>query len=971
MNKEVDTNADGDYEGGNDVAAVLGFVWGLGDEDPARVMGSSQVVVTSTYDLTENDVDNYSFTGWYYTDGEGSCESPDGFGDPEVSVTKDQTVYVTFCNAHDTGTVIVDKVTDPTGSQQAFDFAFNQGESELETFQLTDADDAYVIENVLAGLSYNVVEGDLEGWDLSNVNCLRSDEASVDPTGFDFEGGETVYCTFYNTQRTNIEVTKYHDRNVNGIRDKGEEVLEGWDINLGEDTETTDENGEVLFANKVADDYILSETLQENWNLSAISCYDGEVSTNENGLELDLTPGDEINCEIGNYTTGDITVTKIRDNDGDLETTDDQTVLEGWEITLDYDETQDSDLTDENGEVLFADLLPGTYGVGEVQQDGYQLIKIVCDDESILDRLVRVTDEVQQEVNPQRFVSLQSGESISCRVYNQPTDPIITIEKLNNATGVLSAGNQVIYTLRLTVSEEGGPSLNTIVTDLAPEGFEYVSGSYSATKNGANFPVSEPTYASPGDWTLGDLEPGDVVEMFYTTNISNDQDSGLYPDVAWAIGESVGGDQILADAGTDGNISDPNFVGTDVKIAVNEQIRKGVNVKREKEEEGEVLGISLPATGAQTVWMILAMILAVLGLASVGTGYAMLRTKSTRRLPKIIKQIIKGMSVFAFAAIVATAVAGDAHASPIAGTSVRIETPADTSRDEFKVNFVVLDIENRTVDVKCFQKGPGDVSYSQFDSTKNLQAGGDNGFCQVDSSVIDQDGTYLFYVEATPAGDSAIDSAIVSADVNTDAPKTPTNYSKKKLNSCKYELRFRTGDDSGLTAKIEVYRSDLTSFNADNGSRVHQQSAGSNESIVYTDEVSDCNKSYYYAVRAFSSAGVGSGIVGDSVTVTVSSTGTTTTTTQGTAEGGSELGAIPVDGASTTGTGSDEDGTDGSDEESDETTTEEDAEVLGETTDQSFPQKAMSFFQNPVVIGAIIVLLILAILGYVIQKRRS
>lgn len=68
-------------------------------------------------------------------------------------------------------------------------------------------------------------------------------------------------------------------------------------------------------------------------------------------------------------------------------------------------------------------------------------------------------------------------------------------------------GSEVEYTIKVTAV--GGPVLGAQVFDLPPEQFEYVPDSYTAesTERGdlKGGTTTEPTYASPGVWQLGNL----------------------------------------------------------------------------------------------------------------------------------------------------------------------------------------------------------------------------------------------------------------------------------------------------------------------------------------------------------------------------------------------------------------------------------------------------------------------------------
>lgn len=211
-----------------------------------------------------------------------------------------------------------------------------------------------------------------------------------------------------------------------------------------------------------------------------------------------------------------------------------------------------------------------------------------------------------------------------------------------------------------------------------------------------------------------------------------------------------------------------------------------------------------------------------------------------------------------------------------ANVDVRVEQPkSPTNQNSFPLNFVVLDTLGRPVSVKCFKKGPSDGGFVQFGSTINLAPGGNSGNCNVDSSVLSANGTYEFKIEVTAGGDT--DAETTSVNYNTSGPGDPRDYQKNKTNSCEYTIHFKTADDSGKTVKVEVYRSENISFNTDSGTRVGTVFAGSDEIKDFPNTIPDCNKTYYYAVRAFDSSSNGSGVVGDSVTTTTVTYPTTTT----------------------------------------------------------------------------------------------
>ncbi len=221
--------------------------------------------------------------------------------------------------------------------------------------------------------------------------------------------------------------------------------------------------------------------------------------------------------------------------------------------------------------------------------------------------------------------------------------------------------------------------------------------------------------------------------------------------------------------------------------------------------------------------------------------------------------------------------------------TVKIEAPkSPTTLTDLKINFVVLDYaSDGSITAKCyFNKDGGAVA--QFGGDIAIPAGGGSSNCTTTSSQVSGNGTYKFYVTATNNAGTE-NSPEVTVNYSDSRPGTPTNYGKSRANVCDYKINFRTADDGGKTVKVEVYRSSNTSFTADAGTRVDTIAIGSNSDGSSVTTPPNCTTNYFFAVRAFDSAGNGSGLVGDSVTVT-----TTTTTTTAPSAGSGQAGAIPA-----------------------------------------------------------------------------
>lgn len=316
---------------------------------------------------------------------------------------------------------------------------------------------------------------------------------------------------------------------------------------------------------------------------------------------------------------------------------------------------------------------------------------------------------------------------------------------------------------------------------------------------------------------------------------------------------------------------------------------------------------------------------------------------------RLIKAIITALALTLFAA-------GPAFAAD--NLSVKLEQPkSPTNRQDFSLTFVALDVLERPITVRCYQKGPGDGGYSLFDTDYNLPAGGDTAACKTNSGVVSGEGNYEFYVTAT-ADAETVSSSAVSVEYRVSGPGTPSYQGKDQHALCQYKIKFKTADDGGETVKIEIYRSENISFNANGDTRVGTVGIGSNTEGSYIDTVPDCGKTYYYAIRAFNDAGTGSSVVGDTTTVTTyTETGTTT-------------GAIPVgSGGSISGGGQTE--ATGEETPAGEVLGEEAADAEAETEAEEETGSFLSgLFQNKIV-AVIIILLLLGLGSYLVFGKKA
>jgi hypothetical protein len=252
-----------------------------------------------------------------------------------------------------------------------------------------------------------------------------------------------------------------------------------------------------------------------------------------------------------------------------------------------------------------------------------------------------------------------------------------------------------------------------------------------------------------------------------------------------------------------------------------------------------------------------------------------------------------------------------------------MEEPADSVQGPFEISYVTSDLDGDSIEAVCLVKKPGEAETSY--GTETFSDGNGTGICEVTDAVLSQEGTYTFRVKVTAGEDPAVYSNSENVSIDNEGPDRPKYVEKDKKSSCKYEITVKTADDD-QTTKVEVYRDDDTTVEANNDSRVKTLTMGPDEKESFVDELygSECGKTYYYAARAFDSAGNPSEVRAEEVDVTKTveiDGGTITEDGEGT------LGAIPTRGGLGTVLG--EDGTEDS-EEGDENEDSEEGEVLGE-----------------------------------------
>lgn len=221
--------------------------------------------------------------------------------------------------------VEVQKMTDPTGSEDGWTFDLTGAESA----SVTTTDENFIRFNLDGGVnpgadagSYSIVEQVQDDWDLqindivfSVAGCFDLDQnvdAEGDRSSCDFnvlyerDAGCIFRCTFKNIQRGTIIVEKQTDP---------ADSPQGFNF-TGDAVGTLLDNETIEVDNLVPGTYTSTELVPDNWDLTDITCDDGTSTNPSNGdlntatATFELDPGETVKCTFSNRERGDADVLK-------------------------------------------------------------------------------------------------------------------------------------------------------------------------------------------------------------------------------------------------------------------------------------------------------------------------------------------------------------------------------------------------------------------------------------------------------------------------------------------------------------------------------------------------------------------------------------------------------------------------------------------------------------------------------------
>ncbi len=340
------------------------------------------------------------------------------------------------------GTVTIIKDSQPDGSQ---DFGFTTIGNGLSSFSLDDDGDSTLSNTKnFTGLeagSYSITESATTGYTLSNIQC-------TDPSGgtttngatanINLSSGETVICTFTNTQDTgSITVLKNVDNNNDGdVNDLGDVVGATdwtWDIVDGDQNISTGGSRSLATGN-----YTISEDGKTNYHPIGWSC-SNQTSGNGDSFSISLGINEDVTCTFTNARdTGTITIIKNIDWDKSGQIGDHLNDISGatnwfWDIV--------------NGEQNIATgqtrtLPTGNYTVTEDVKTNYNLVNWQC------------SDQTSGSTNSIPVNLVSNGQDITCTLTNAPDNGSISGHKYHDksANGIFDGPDNYLdgWTINLT-----------------------------------------------------------------------------------------------------------------------------------------------------------------------------------------------------------------------------------------------------------------------------------------------------------------------------------------------------------------------------------------------------------------------------------------------------------------------------------------------------------------------------------------
>lgn len=254
-------------------------------------------------------------------------------------------IFAYVQNSFAVGTIIIEKVTDPSGFD-GFDFMFD-GPPVIE-FILNDGETEPFME--LDPGTYTVTETDpATGFELTGIACDSQDDTSMFTVDLDTDSVEimladddTVTCTFTNTGTASITIEKETSPEGGTVFDFTSDIPDGDEFTL--------DDGESITFNVPPGSYDVTEAVKTGYIVSDIACDDMGSTTNleTRTATIDADAGEDITCTFTNQQV--VTGLNL------VKTDSPDPVLAGEELTYEVIVDHEGDIEASN--VVLTDTLP-------------------------------------------------------------------------------------------------------------------------------------------------------------------------------------------------------------------------------------------------------------------------------------------------------------------------------------------------------------------------------------------------------------------------------------------------------------------------------------------------------------------------------------------------------------------------------------------------------------------------------------
>ncbi len=415
-----------------------------------------------------------------------------------------QSISCTYVNTQVLGKIIVDKVTVPGGDTTSFDFTTTYG----SPFSLTDGATPKDSGDLVPG-TYQVSEAANANY-VTTATCTSSlGHPADDPSSINLDAGETVTCTFTNTKKPKLTVTKIVVNNNGGTKQVSDFPLfvDGNSVSSG--VKNTSSVG--------------AHTVSETTDPTYTSTIGGDCAADGT---ITLAAGDDKTCTITNDDkAAKLIVIKhvINDNGG---------TATAANFSLDSGGANDSPDNFPGAESPGTDVTldAGAYNVTETGPSGY-------------------TASYSADCSG----SIANGQSKTCTVTNDDQPGKLTVIKhvINDNGGTATAANFSLDSGGANDSPDNFPGAESPGTDVTLD-----AGAYNVTETGpSGYTASYSAYCS------GTIANGQTK----TCTVTNDDQPGKLTVIKHVIndnGGSAAAADFTLDSGGAGDSPD-NFPGAE------------------------------------------------------------------------------------------------------------------------------------------------------------------------------------------------------------------------------------------------------------------------------------------------------------------------------------------------------------------------------------------------------------------------